>query len=100
MTRESRQYITVNRLVSGLAAALVLVVGWLFTMINDSTKEVQEQQAETSIMSAVNKTNIDRLNHNDKSKQNRILMLEKLVIKSSTEIAEIKHSLYDYKPYN
>ena len=52
------QYVSISLLVSGLSLALVLIVGWLFNVIAENSKVVNERQSIAHVRSAVNETQI------------------------------------------
>jgi len=62
-------YLTFSRLVSGLALALVIIMGWLFNIFVTSSSDLREDQEISKVRSAVNQVEIDCIN--------RIIKLER-----------------------
>jgi len=55
-------YLTFSRLVSGLALALVVIMGWLFNIFVASSSDLREDQEISKVRSAVNQAEIDCIN--------------------------------------
>jgi len=93
MDNNEGNFVTVGKLVSGLAFSLVLLMGWLFNLITNSTKTMQERQSIASVRSAVNETRIERLDYIESKRRGRVTALEIQSGKNITEINDIKKDI-------
>ena len=55
-------FLTFSRLVSGLALALVIIMGWLFNIIVTGSSDLRNDQEISKVRSAVNQSEIDCIN--------------------------------------
>ena len=90
---DNNQYVTVGRLVSGLGLVILLIVGWLFSMMTSSTREMQENQSVASVRSAVNHTRLNSLDEINKMRRGRISSLETSTAINTSAIEQLKYEL-------
>ena len=89
----SVEYVTVSKLVSGLAIALILIAGWLFHLIVTATNHLRDTQASQSISTATNEFRLQSVESRLLRDNKRINMLEHTAAVGITNLKDIQEEI-------
>lgn len=62
MVENAVAYVTMNKVVSALAALLLIIAGWLFSLLATSQQEMRDRQARYGERIAVSETHLEQVN--------------------------------------